>query len=254
MNYNEDIKTVSKRSLNKRLFLSLATGVIFFVGLIYAFQTISADDSNDDAPAIVRHFYKLNEVIGMTLQSNTTLSVEKPKPPKGKAFRVNGDEGMQSTLDLTNYQVEVDSGLLQLHLPPSEFQKFPATEVSTDFKCIEGWSEVIHYKGLKFSDFMTQFNVGKKDDGSYYKYVAMETPDGDYYVSIDMKSMLHPQTVLAYEINEAPLTVKNGAPLRLVIPIKYGVKSIKRIGRISFSDERPQDFWTEQGYDWYSGL
>lgn len=254
MSFDDDVKSVSKRKLNSRLFFSIATGVIFFAGLIYAFQAISLDDSHDDAPAIVRYFYRFNEAIGLKLQSETRLSVEKPKPPKGKPFRVNGDEGMLSALDTANYQVEVDSGVLQLHLTPEEFQKHPATEVSTDFKCIEGWSEVIHYKGLKFSDFMNQFNVGKKEDGSYYKYVAMETPDGDYYVSIDMKSMLHPQTVLAYEINDAPLTAKNGAPLRLVIPIKYGVKSIKRIGRISFSDERPQDFWTEQGYDWYSGL
>ena len=65
---------------------------------------------------------------------------------------------------------------------------------------------------------------------------------------------MHPQTVLAYEMNDQPLDLKNGAPLRLVIPIKYGVKSLKRIGRIFFSDEKPADYWAEQGYDWWAGL
>ena len=48
--------------------------------------------------------------------------------------------------------------------------------------------------------------------------------------------------------------IEHGAPLRLVTTVKYGIKSLKRIGRIIFTDERPRDFWAEQGYDWYAGL
>jgi len=55
-------------------------------------------------------------------------------------------------------------------------------------------------------------------------------------------------------MNGEPLTIEHGAPLRLVIPVKYGIKSIKRIGVIRFTDERPKDFWAEQDYDWYAGL
>jgi DMSO/TMAO reductase YedYZ molybdopterin-dependent catalytic subunit len=69
-----------------------------------------------------------------------------------------------------------------------------------------------------------------------------------------MPSALHPQTLLAYEMNGAPLTDKHGAPLRLVMPVKYGIKNIKRIGRIEYTNERPADYWAEQGYDYYSGL
>ena len=84
--------------------------------------------------------------------------------------------------------------------------------------------------------------------------MGLETPDGQYYVSIDMKSMLSPQTLLAYEMNGFPLTGDHGAPLRLVIPNKYGVKSLKRVGKIIFSDEKLPDYWGEQGYDWFIGL
>ena len=82
----------------------------------------------------------------------------------------------------------------------------------------------------------------------------MATPGEGYYVGLDMESMLHPQTLLAYEINGEPLSDDHGAPLRLVTPVKYGVKNIKRIGLIRYSRNRPADYWAEQGYDWYAGL
>jgi DMSO/TMAO reductase YedYZ molybdopterin-dependent catalytic subunit len=86
------------------------------------------------------------------------------------------------------------------------------------------------------------------------RYVAMETPGRGYYVGLDMESALHPQTLLVYEMNGAPLTLLHGAPLRLGIPVKYGIKNIKRIGTIRYTDVRPADFWGERGYDWYAGL
>jgi DMSO/TMAO reductase YedYZ molybdopterin-dependent catalytic subunit len=54
-------------------------------------------------------------------------------------------------------------------------------------------------------------------------------------------------------MNGQPLMVSHGAPLRLVITVKYGIKNIKRVGRIGFMDQRPADYWAERGYDWYSG-
>jgi DMSO/TMAO reductase YedYZ molybdopterin-dependent catalytic subunit len=84
-------------------------------------------------------------------------------------------------------------------------------------------------------------------------YAALETPDRDYYFGLDMASALHPQTLLCYEMDGRPLTSQHGAPLRLVIPLKYGIKSLKRIGTIRFTDARPADYWAERGYDWYSG-
>ncbi|MBC7464784.1 MAG: molybdopterin-dependent oxidoreductase [Bdellovibrio sp.] len=254
MNESNKVIEVDAKKLKLRLTLSILTGVLFFSGLIFAYNHISEDSSDEEAPVAVRTFFRLNESIASAPQKAIPLCVQKPRPAKGKPPRVNGDEGLKSPIDLNSYVIEVISGVQQLHLTPDQIKQHPAVDISTEFKCIEGWSQPIHYKGLKFSDFMALYNVGKKSDGSYYKYVGLETPDEEYYVSIDMKSMLHPQTVLAYEMNEAPLSLKNGAPLRLIIPIKYGVKSLKRIGRIFFADERPKDFWTEQGYDWYSGL
>lgn len=83
--------------------------------------------------------------------------------------------------------------------------------------------------------------------------MSLETPDGGYYVGLDMESALHPQTLLCYEMNGQPLSLEHGAPLRLVIPVKYGIKNIKRIGTIRYTDTRPADYWAERGYDWYAG-
>ena len=85
-------------------------------------------------------------------------------------------------------------------------------------------------------------------------YVGLETPYGEYYVSLDMESMLHPQTTLADMMNGAPLGPDHGEPLRLIIPIKYGIKNLKCIGKIFLAENRPPDYWAENGYDWYAGL
>ncbi len=143
-----------------------------------------------------------------------------------------------------------------------DIKRLPRVEMTTELKCIEGWSVVVHWAGARLSDFISQYQPATRDGGApnaaqhpenLLPYISMVTPDGGYYVGIDMPSALHPQTLLAYEMNGAPLTMEHGAPLRLVSPTKYGIKQIKRIGRIAFTNERPADYWAERGYDWYAG-
>ena len=121
---------------------------------------------------------------------------------------------------------------------------------SAEFRCIEGWSMPVGYEGIRFSEFLNSVDPA----AAKLPYVGLETPEADYYVGVDMESMLHSQTLLADRMNSAPLGEEHGEPLRLIIPVKYGIKSLKRIGRIFVSQERPRDYWAENGYDWYSGL
>lgn len=239
--------------LRARLLRSLGLGLALALLATGSFLWTKQGPQADGAFAVVRKAFQLNEKIWSRLQSSR-LSVAKPAPPAGTEPRVNGDLGLGSEVDPARYAVRVESGDRELDLPIAELRALPQTSYSTDFRCIEGWSEELQYKGTRFSDFMETYRVGRKSDGTHYRYVGLETPDRGYYVSIDMKSMLHPQTLLVYEENGRPLSVENGAPVRLMIPIKYGIKSLKRVGRIYFSDERPPDYWAEQGYDWYSGL
>jgi hypothetical protein len=133
----------------------------------------------------------------------------------------------------------------------SDIQALPKIVMNTELKCIEGWSRVIQWGGASFRDFVERHHPDGVDPD---QYVAFETPDGEYYVGLDMASAMHPQTLLCYEMNGQPLKTQHGAPLRLVVPVKYGIKNLKRIGRIDFSDSRPKDYWAERGYDWYAGF
>lgn len=131
--------------------------------------------------------------------------------------------------------------------------RLPRHELVTQFKCIEGWSQIVHWAGVRMADFLEMFPPAIKG-GREPRYVYMETPDGDYYVGYDLHVCRHPQTLLVTEMMGAPLTQFHGAPLRMHMPTKYGYKQIKRIGLIAYTDEQPDDYWTKLGYDWYAGL
>jgi DMSO/TMAO reductase YedYZ molybdopterin-dependent catalytic subunit len=142
-------------------------------------------------------------------------------------------------------------------------QELPGLDLVAELKCVEGWSEVMHFGGVRFRDFVTRFGLatrsGRAPDPAanpqdLLRYVYLATPDDGYYVGLDMASALHPQTLLCDTMNWQALTRAHGAPLRLYLAVKYRYKSLKRIGLIRFQDERPSDYWAERRYDWYAGL
>ncbi len=141
-----------------------------------------------------------------------------------------------------------------LLLTMDEVTSLPHHELVTEFKCIEGWSQVVHWGGYRLADLIAKFPPARKADGSLPKYVYMETPDGDYYCGFSLQACMHPQSLLATEMGGRPLAQWHGAPMRLHMPIKYGYKQIKRIGLIAYTDRLPDDYWTKLGYDWYAGL
>jgi DMSO/TMAO reductase YedYZ molybdopterin-dependent catalytic subunit len=139
---------------------------------------------------------------------------------------------------------------------------FPKVDMTVQLKCIEGWADVVNWGGTRFRDFLLKYppptKSGQPIDLEHRlddlpAYVALVTPTGEYYVGIDMASAVHSQTLLCYEMNGEPLPLEHGAPLRLTIPVKYGIKHIQRIGTITYTDTRPPDYWAERGYDYYAG-
>jgi hypothetical protein len=147
----------------------------------------------------------------------------------------------------------LDIGTPGLLLAMSDVQKLPKVEFCTEFKCIEGWSEITQWGGYRLRDLMEMYPPAKVN-GREPRYVYMETPDGNYYGGYDMTAARHPQSLLVTEMGGKPLTQQHGAPLRLYMPIKYGYKQLKRIGLIAYTDRKPDDFWTKLGYDWYAGV
>lgn len=184
--------------------------------------------------------------------------------------RVNGDLGLGEDFDAATWKLKVEglsnpaapSQTVAKTLTLNDIKALPKVEMVTELKCIEGWSIIVHWAGARLADFIEKYPPAtqsgnapdvKNKPADLVNYVSLQTPDNGYYVGLDMASALHPQTLLCYEINGKPLSPEHGAPLRLAIPVKYGIKNIKRIGKISFSNERPADYWAEQGYDWYAG-
>ncbi len=178
--------------------------------------------------------------------------------------RANGNYGLESDLDVASWNLNV-SGLhsgedLQLSL--ADIKKLPRTEIVTELKCIEGWSVIVRWAGAKMSDFMRKYPTATqsgdapdidKKPRDLLPYVGAQTPDGAYFVGLDVECVLHSQTLLCYEMNGKPLTSEHGAPLRLVTPTKYGIKHLKRLGTLEFTGKKPEDYWAQRGYDWYSG-
>lgn len=180
-----------------------------------------------------------------------------PVFPRSSAHppRFNGRLGLGGNFDPATWRLRVqDYAPTGAAAPLREFtladiQALPKIEMTTELKCIEGWSVVSHWAGARFADFVERYFPAAQQA----PYVSVATPDRKYYVGLDMQSALHPQTLLCYEVNGEPLPLKHGAPLRLVTPMKYGIKYLKRIGTITFPTQRPPDYWAQRGYDWYAG-
>ena len=128
------------------------------------------------------------------------------------------------------------------------------SELVTQFKCIEGWSEIVQWAGVPMRDFVAAYPPARNAQGRLPQYVYMETPNGDYYCGFELADCLHPQTTLVTAMSGRPITQAHGAPVRLHMPIKYGYKQIKRIALIAYTDDKPDDYWTKLGYDWYAGI
>lgn len=134
----------------------------------------------------------------------------------------------------------------------------------TRLVCVEGWSMIAGWGGLRFADFLNAYPPMPGAKWARLDSSVNLDSDGNpdpYYVSVDLPTAQHPQTLLATHQNDAnqqlvPLTVEHGAPLRLLAPMKLGLKNIKAITKITYTVDEPKDYWSDEGrgYSRYDGL
>ena len=234
---DQQMTRITRRSLLSGGLAALAGGA--------AWQWLRTRPPDNGVPWPLRAGLDANDRLAQAYFGETRLARTFPASAV-QSLPANGRVGIEDDPD-ANWRFSFGTRSLSL----GDIQDLPKTVMTTEFKCIEGWSRVVQWGGTRFRDFIARFDQGAHRRA---KYVALETPDGDYYVGLDMASAMHPQTLLCYEMNGEALTSEHGAPLRLVIPVKYGIKNLKRIGKINFSDSRPKDYWAERGYDWYAGF
>jgi DMSO/TMAO reductase YedYZ molybdopterin-dependent catalytic subunit len=250
------------RRLTRRGFFTGAATALAGVG---ACAWLMNSTSEDYLSWPLRRFLRFNENLAEGLGSPRGLAPTFPADSVQDPARINGDIGLRDeSPPADTWQMRVQhEGRAERLFRLREIQALPRTDLVMELKCVEGWSQVMHFGGVRFLDFAIAHGLATRsgrlpdpvgDPQDLYRYVYLATPGEHYYVGLDMASALHPQTMLCDTMNWQPLTRLHGAPLRLYLSVKYGYKSLKRIALIRFQDERPRDFWADHGYDWYAGL
>jgi DMSO/TMAO reductase YedYZ molybdopterin-dependent catalytic subunit len=183
-------------------------------------------------------------------------------------FRANGNPPpitMDYTTDAQNHwtkwRLEV-SGLVKqpASFSLADLQAMPSRTQITRHDCVEGWSVIGKWKGVRLEEIINR--VQPATDARYVVFRCMDTDsDGvNYFESIDMIDAVHPQTILAYELNDHPLPIDNGAPLRLRVENQLGYKHAKYIRALEFVSSLDKigqgkgGYWEDQGYEWYAGI
>ena len=136
-----------------------------------------------------------------------------------------------------------------------EIRRFPARRQITEIACEEGWSYVAEWIGTPLVDVLRA--AGIMPQARYVVYFSIEK---FWWESIDMADALHPQTLLAYAMNDGDLPVGFGGPLRLRVPRQLGYKSVKYVNRLVATDSLKGfgkglgSASPEGGYSWYAGI
>ncbi|NJM75962.1 MAG: molybdopterin-dependent oxidoreductase [Acaryochloridaceae cyanobacterium RU_4_10] len=154
-------------------------------------------------------------------------------------------------IDPAKFQLKIDGEVKQpLQLGMADIQKLPLTSMIIRHVCVEGWSAIVQWGGVRLRDLATL-----AQPKSSARYVFFKSADG-YYESWDLASAFHPQTLMAYQKNGQLLSADNGAPLRLASPIKLGYKQSKWVTQITFLNELVpmKGYWEDLGYEWFAGI
>jgi len=251
----------AKRS--RRAFLSFAgLGVAGYVG----FNRLQNQEEDENVPRLLRAGLEWNEGVWERVQRDgaraRTFSIA-----EREEIRVNGRHGLEDD-DRELIEVSADEAAdweIQLTgRDGSALDPIPLAAVKSEFelhdmvwehKCVEGWANIVHWTGVRLSEVLERFAPDEVDaDWGVFRTPESADVRRNYSAAIDNYTLRHAQTLLAWQLNGEPLTAGHGSPIRLVTPFKYGIKQLKRIGSIDFTDDRPTDYWTERGYDLHAGF
>ena len=143
------------------------------------------------------------------------------------------------------------SGLLRrpLSLSLDDLQRMPSVTYTVKHHCVEGWSAIATWTGVPVSAIAER--GGMTPAAKYIDFVSF---DSGYSNGWDLASAMHPQSILAYAMNDRLLGADHGAPLRLYSPTKLGYKMTKYLVSMNFTDQRPGGYWEDQGYPWFGGI
>lgn len=199
------------------------------------------------------------------------LAPEYQEKDISKDFRANGsvdpaasDYVALKANNFRDYRLIVD-GLVEtpLALSLAELRRLPSRTQITKHDCVEGWTSIGKWKGARLSAVLDRARL--KPEAKFLVFHCFDALDqteaGErYYTSVDIREGYHEQTILAYEMNDAILPIKHGAPIRLRLERQLGYKMAKYIKRIEVVESFAHigrgkgGYWEDRGYEWYAGI
>jgi len=185
--------------------------------------------------------------------------------PNGSIDPQDADYLAHRRTNFADYRLVID-GLVDrpLSLSLAELRAQPSRTQITRHDCVEGWSVIGKWRGAKLGPLLDR--AGLKKAARYIVFHCADTLEqtldgsGQYYESIDLVDAYHPQTLLAYDLNDRPLPVANGAPVRLRVERQLGYKHAKYVMRLEAVEDLAHigrgrgGFWEDRGYEWYAGI
>ena len=202
------------------------------------------------------------------LVDRTALAKEFAASERSPIFRANGTRmpsgdayARHMATGFTDWQMVIDGLVTRPQaIPLAQIRTMPARSQITRHDCVEGWSAIGKWTGVPLKYLLDQAGLT-----SQAKYIIFHCADPQsngtmYYESVDMVDALHPQTMLAWALNDALLPVPNGAPLRLRVERQLGYKHAKYVQRIEAVASLDRHYggkggyWEDAaGYEWYAG-
>jgi DMSO/TMAO reductase YedYZ molybdopterin-dependent catalytic subunit len=262
------IPPAQPRFTRRKLLIGLSAGAA-----AAPLSACSLDSGSPAALAILDKAEALTKAVQRALlQPRTALAPEYSAGAISSYFKPNGsidpddpDYVAQRQSGFKDWKLEV-AGLVDrpMKLSLADLRELPSRSQITRHDCVEGWSCIGQWKGLQLKALLDA--AGLKPQARLIAFFCADTLEqtldntGRYYETIDLIDAYHPQTILAYEMNFAPLPVEHGAPLRLRVERQLGYKMAKYVMRIEAIEgfagisRGRGGFWEDRGYEWYAGI
>ena len=257
---------LTRSSLSRRRFFGRAAAA-FGTVLLAGCDSLSRSEW---FPKVLAAGEDVNRAAQRLLGGRRSMAQEFNESDLSPEFRSNGTASPNNARyqalaagGFADYRLEV-SGLIDnpRAFSLAELRALPSRTQVTRHDCVEGWSAIGKWKGAKFSALLDA--VGAKPQARYVVFHCADPMEADgtgfYYESIDMDDAHHVQTILAYDLNDRALPIKNGAPVRLRVERQLGYKHAKYVMRIELVESFDKiaggmgGYWEDQGYEWYAGI
>ena len=205
----------------------------------------------DTVQRVLAGFSRWNDTVQAALFSGSRLAPTFPAAMAVEDFRYNAWYPAEKSpvIDPGEYRLQL-AGMIADRKPwtVEQLRALPQTSQITRHVCVEGWSMIGKWTGAPLSTFLQRVGADLTA-----KYVGFECADG-YYEGIDMPTALHPQTIMAFQLSDRTLPTKYGFPFKIRIPTKLGFKNPKFVTTIYVTNKQPRGFWSDRGYNWFSGI